>query len=601
VSQAFKDPAVTTAIEDALASSNLKEQHQGLSAAVALGLEGDIGSVASLPSTIAALQTQSGAFKMSPDSRSATSLASGYALSCLGMLAQLELPEMQTAALTGVASKLSKLFLMAKGTEQTAIFEVPPQSEDASSTSLIIQGSTQLTKALGSTSPISEELQTRFVQHFLEARSSLDLEEAVHAMRGLRALSGGVRSKDATSTPSLLCVTLENSDAMTTSSEGEEGFIQVSLTDPFGVPVGRYSVIARSIHGTRSDSPVLNEESLDVVPCTSGPGCLPTRYRLDFLSTPREKDVYSIVLALEKDTATPQEEGKATTDELDLSEFEVERMFKLTVEAHIKDFELKVASHTDWDAVKAESFTYPEVSDRTLSLGKVDNLKLNFKVQDKDGKPYELHQLFFRLSHKTKDTDQVLIPKLVGDGEELIMMSEDISSTLKYEPGSYSLDLLLGDIYLKDNRVWHVCDLDVQTEDAPFKQAPLDVPILTLLPEISHTFEPPEARPNGFFGLVVGCLVPVPLLVFLQALVGLDAFTFAKFPSASEEPTAFMTSVAFQGGLLATLVLFFFYWLGLGLLQTVSCLFPLLIFNMVVGHRALAYLVEPKASKSKVT
>ena len=181
------------------------------------------------------------------------------------------------------------------------------------------------------------------------------------------------------------------------------------------------------------------------------------------------------------------------------------------------------------------------------------------------------------------------------------MMSEDISSTLKYEPGSYSLDLLLGDIYLKDNRVWHVCDLDVQTEDAPFKQAPLDVPILTLLPEISHTFEPPEARPNGFFGLVVGCLVPVPLLVFLQALVGLDAFTFAKFPSASEEPTAFMTSVAFQGGLLATLVLFFFYWLGLGLLQTVSCLFPLLIFNMVVGHRALAYLVEPKASKSKVT
>jgi len=136
---------------------------------------------------------------------------------------------------------------------------------------------------------------------------------------------------------------------MSTHFSGEQGHVVVAVTDPLGASMGGYTVTARKVVGTKSEAPLVEDEAFKPVPCapSEAEACHPTRFRLNLMSQPRERDVYSLLLTVEKD------------DQDALEPIEVERNLKLTVAASVRDMNVAVSPQTEWHLVNGTKIPFP--------------------------------------------------------------------------------------------------------------------------------------------------------------------------------------------------------------------------------------------------
>ena len=378
----------------------------------------------------------------------------------------------------------------------------------------------------------------------------------------------------------------------------------VSLTDPLGGSVGAHTVTARKIVGTRSEAPVVEDEAFTPVSCDKGDaGCAVGQYRLNLMSQPRERDVYSLLITLQKESSDGDDNEPDTLDaapELDADPIDVERNLKLTVSASVREMALSIKSDTEWDLANATKFPYPEASNQTLHVGLGQHMKVSFQVIEASGVAYEPHQLFLRFQHKEMASEAVFVPKLVEDSHEAVVMHADLSRALHYKSGTYRVALVIGDIFLDESKAWHFCDVEVTTEPQPFRQAPLNVLQRSIQPEIRHTFKDPPAQPFVIVSLAFGGLAGAPLVIFIGALSDMRAFRLDRFPKREEDPSAFWASVAFLGGFAAMAGVIVLYWLGMAFGTALWWMVALAVFTVCAGRTALgSALTVPKPLKGK--
>jgi hypothetical protein len=284
------------------------------------------GVAAGALEALASLETQRG-FHMDRKKLGASGLAAGYAFATLGMVSQLELTVPQTEALTRHAKSMQAAAASLLPAEVTAI-------------ALLLEAVPSLSKGLGSSVALSLEARQKLGEALLEHQRSIDLVAIAGVARGLRVLSTGEDR--------LLCVTLE-SPLMSTHFSGEQGHVVVAVTDPLGASMGGYTVTARKVVGTKSEAPLVEDEAFKPVPCapSEAEACHPTRFRLNLMSQPRERDVYSLLLTVEKD------------DQDALEPIEVERNLKLTVAASVRDMNVAVSPQTEWHLVNGTKIPFP--------------------------------------------------------------------------------------------------------------------------------------------------------------------------------------------------------------------------------------------------
>lgn len=399
------------------------------------------------------------------------------------------------------------------------------------------------------------------------------MKDLAAAFRGLRQLS---------SKAPLLCVTLENYAGMPIHAQGEDSFVKLSLTDAFGQGMGKHRVVASQIHSSSSEAPVIENQELQAVN--------DVLYQFTFLANAREeKDVYSMLFEISK------------PDDLrgEMEAIQVERVLKLLVTASILQPQLEVDASTEMVDARISRFTYPEKVSDVLSIAQGEHIRVTFKIVDEAQYPCHPHQVFIRFTNKATGQDAILVPRVEEEQYTAIASPSELSKALQYTGGRFGMDLILGDIYLANNMAWHMGDIDIATEDPPFAPEVLDQPVFHALPEISHTFEEPAPRTGAFLASIFTVLVLVPLAGFILVLIQLKAFQFPKFPKLASHPSDFAASIALQVGLGSMMAVFGAYWVGLNIFQAFWCLIPLVGFNVIVGHRALAFLVRVASGKDK--
>jgi len=559
-----KSPKVEAIIKEGL-RGNAEMMHYAVKTAVLLGVEISVDGLTEVITAFATLQGSDGTFKPSHDAKTSSPSATGHALVALAALGRLAPAPQQQETLRNIAIKLDRLMNTAAVTEKYARFV----DEDKMATTNIVHGAIALTEQLETDSPISEELLGKLAQYFVDSRFTSSIARAAASLRGAQLVAKKV-----------ICVTLEHPYGIKIDAKGDEKKLKVSVTDIFGGALpSPVSLKASKVLSSMSEEALAEDKPFERLNATL--------FALPFLGAlAHDEDVYSILL-----TVVPEDGGEP---------LEVERMLKTMTTATVGLTELMISRSKDFSESESRkaSFHFPETVHESFALGSEHFLRVTLEVQTNGRRHPAPHQLLLRLTNAEESQhNTVIVPKLAESGHYSISLPvSQLSSSLKYKSGDYELSLLVGDIFLHNQIVWHICNLQFHLDPAPYSAPAFDVPIMQALPEIFHTFKPEDQRPGTLPALIFSALALVPLALFFVALHRLQAFDLAKFPSR-DETVPFAASVALQVGIAAILGLYVVFWLGLTLLQTLKYSLVIACFNFVVGNKALSYLAQQKSKR----
>jgi len=216
------------------------------------------------------------------------------------------------------------------------------------------------------------------------------------------------------------------------------------------------------------------------------------------------------------------------------------------------------------------------------------------------------HQSFVRLTNSASGLSGFFAGsrRLDADGgvhsyEASISLSNEMEK-FGYQSGSYLLSIVVGDLTYTSSLEFVAGSLHLSFPAAPVVNLPLyaksllhasDV-TLTKLPEITHVMRPPAKRASDLVALLFTALVNLPLLVLLVFLTVRLKPDLRRLSSPA--------SVAFAGCILATLVLYVGYWLGLkgvSFYQTIYYLCVLAPVTAVVGSYSLASVKQMRLAQ----
>lgn len=233
----------------------------------------------------------------------------------------------------------------------------------------------------------------------------------------------------------------------------------------------------------------------------------------------------------------------------------------------------------------------------SLSATHLQALKVEFALagpQGADGSEFRPQQLLIKLAHES-GVEHLYVPKAGPDGYSLQLDFLRRLSDLYYLSGLYSLDLIVGDVGVDNSFIWRIGELELDLPAAPegAKKPPASrrgraLAALGPRPEISHVFRLPEKRPPLAVSYAFTLLALLPLAGFVAGLAALK-LNVQLFPSAGTPQAA---AVAFHAGIAAILVLYFVFWLKLGLFSTLRWLTIIGIATAVPGFLTLSHLAD---------
>ncbi|XP_075992072.1 oligosaccharide transferase delta subunit [Anticarsia gemmatalis] len=412
-------------------------------------------------------------------------------------------------------------------------------------------------KAQKKPSPLSEEQRYKFAEYLLSRRSVNSPKGVTLLLEAATALADDV--------PAPISIAIKGKKYITSESDA----IEFSITDLIGRPVRGLKpdeVIAQS--GTRlaDDVVVLSKQPL------TQKANEPTTFVLNLSKIKAQYGLYKIALSAG---------SKSTSVNV-----------AVLGEIQVNSVEVGIGDVDGTTSPKITTVAYPNKLSEKLQADHLQKVSLKFSVRDKWNKPVLVQQAFVRVGAAVGDSETIYVAEPDNTKAYKIELNVGaIAKHLNYASGSYSLTMYLGDSAVSNPIAWALGEVHFNFgKDANAVgslETSTDKPHRGPLPEISHVFRSPEARPARLVSDVfaAACAAPLVLLLLLWGRLGVN---FGNFPFT---PSALVFHLALGG----SLVLYGFLWLQLSMFETLGYMLPLAVFTFLSGHRLLRRLAQDKA------
>lgn len=239
---------------------------------------------------------------------------------------------------------------------------------------------------------------------------------------------------------------------------------------------------------------------------------------------------------------------------------------------------------------KYEKIAFNTKLAKKVEVDSLQKLVVRFALKDKGtNKPMQVHQAFVKFSNSATNQEIIFIANIAdSDASKTYKFELDIGAKqaeFKHLSGTYSVELIVGDIVISNSFVWKFADVNFKlSSDSP--QVPEKSSIYQPKPEIQHLFREPEKRPpvfvsNLFTGLI---FAPFLVLIVLWAKLGIN---ISNFPFS-------LSALGFHLGLGGIFVLFGFFWLQLNMFQTLKYLLGLGVITFLCGNKLLSKIASSR-------
>lgn len=422
-------------------------------------------------------------------------------------------------------------------------------------TSNILTSIMRIYKNLKKPSPLTEEQRYKFAEYLLSRRSVTSAKGATLLLEAATALSNDE--------PSPVSITIKGRKYITSESDT----IEFSITNLVGRPVRGLKaeeVIAQS--GTRlaDDVVVLSKQPL------TQKSNDPTTFVLNLSKIKAQYGLYKIALSAG---------SKVTSVNV-----------AVLGEIQVSSVEVGVGDVDGTTSPKITAITYPNKLIELLQADHLQKVTLKFSVRDKWNKSVLVQQAFVRVGGAAGQETIFVAEPDTTKAYKVELNVGSIAKHLNYESGSYSLTIYLGDSAVSNPIAWPVGEVHFNFgKDSNAVGAPVVTTTKSYrgaLPEISHVFRSPEARPARVVSDVFACACAAPLLLLLLLWAKLK-INFSNFPFS-------LSAVIFHLSLGGSLGLYAVLWLQLTMFETMRYLLPLGALTFLSGHRLLRRLVQDK-------
>lgn len=267
---------------------------------------------------------------------------------------------------------------------------------------------------------------------------------------------------------------------------------------------------------------------------------------------------------------------------------------KSPVHVSVTDVEIIVSDSSDAIDVrqgKKVKVEYPNKADNAIAAELFQHVFVDFKVKNKQsGSVVEAHQALLRVVNSQTQQDSFVVAQYdSAKGYSAHFLVKDLKDDFTFGKDSFDLELIIGDASIANPITWKLAsNVNFKLNNS---RLALDDPFKPKA-AITHAFRQPEKRPPATisFAFTLAVLAPILILVVGWPLVGANMW---NFPTGA----AFINAVAFQATVGAIFALYFFYWVGLNMIQTLTYLAVLFVPLLFFGSKTLNYLATLSAAK----
>jgi len=264
------------------------------------------------------------------------------------------------------------------------------------------------------------------------------------------------------------------------------------------------------------------------------------------------------------------------------------------ISVSITDVEIVVSDSADQiDIKQGKKFKaeYPTAVSNAVSVESFQHIFVNFKLKNKQtGAAVRAHQAVVRIIHTGTQEDSFVVAEYnAAKGYSAHVVVKDLRNDFHAGKDNYEFELIVGDASFSAPVSWKLAsNVNLKLNATAATESPFGA-----RPEIKHVFRVPEKRPPATisFAFTIAVLAPIAILVIGWPLAGANLW---NFPTGA----AFIPAVAFQVTVGAILALYFFYWAGLNMMQTLTYLSFLFVPFLFFGSKTLNHLATATAAKS---
>lgn len=245
-----------------------------------------------------------------------------------------------------------------------------------------------------------------------------------------------------------------------------------------------------------------------------------------------------------------------------------------------------------------------EVNGETISTSKAldafqieptDSINIQLSFLNEKEEPTYIKQPFLRIENIETKQDNLYLLKRRGKDMRLdLSLRKEVQADLDFwqKEYSYRLQIIIGDLKLKESRTWTITDhMSFQDDVAksifekPARNVfDFDVGVKkTLLPEFSFPIPSPEKRASLPIVIVGLVSIFIPWIVLLISWKGLGAFNL-RLPSNKGEKIMF---IVFEICVLAHLVALGMFWYKWNIVTTGKVVGVLMVPTLVLGRNLL--------------
>jgi len=264
---------------------------------------------------------------------------------------------------------------------------------------------------------------------------------------------------------------------------------------------------------------------------------------------------------------------------------------KKATQVSITDFEIVVSDSSDEiDIKQGKRFKteYPNAITTAIPAEFFQHVYVNYKLKNKQtGAALRAHQSFVRIvNSETQQESFVVAHYDASKGYSAHVVVKDLKEDFRGGKHKYEFSLIVGDSAVIPLQWAFASNVNLKlntstvVSDAAFG----------IKPEIKHAFRVPEKRPPQTisFAFTIAVLAPIAILVIGWPLAGANLW---NFPTGG----VFIYAVAFQATIGAIFALYFFYWVGLNMMQTLTYLGCLSVPLLFFGSKTLNHLATVSA------
>ncbi|XP_045524133.1 dolichyl-diphosphooligosaccharide--protein glycosyltransferase subunit 2 isoform X2 [Pieris brassicae] len=265
-------------------------------------------------------------------------------------------------------------------------------------------------------------------------------------------------------------------------------------------------------------------------------------------------------------------------------------------EIQLGNLELGIGDVDGTTSPKVTTLAFPNKLTDVLQADHLQKVSLKFSVKDKWGKPVLVQQAFVRVAPSSGDDEAIFVAE--PDNTKAYKVDLNVAAVgklVQQKSGRHSLSVYLGDSAVSNPLLWDLGEIAFNFgkdavaigEDKSRANSVNRGP----LPEISHKFREPDARPPRLVSDVfaAACAAPLLILLLLWARIGIN---FGNLPFT---PAALVFHLALGG----SLALYGLFWLQLSMFATLRYLAPLAVVTFLSGHSLLRRLAQDKQDKKR--